>query len=212
MNSISIVVANQKHEKYADEICQMIEVSAKQRGTGIAKRTPEYIIKKIDEEKAIIALDKSNNLVGFCYIESWSDKAYVANSGLIVNPDFRGTGIAKKIKRKAFEHSKKMFPNAKLFGLTTSLPVMKINSDLGYHPVTYNQLTTDEKFWKGCESCVNYEILMSKNRANCLCTAMLFNPSNNKKKRRWDFIKKSKIYGRFMELKRRRLSKKEVIA
>ena len=54
---------------------------------------------------------------------------------------------------------------------------MKINSGLGYKPVTYSELTDDESFWKGCESCVNFPILQSKNRSNCLCTAMLFDPA-----------------------------------
>ncbi len=208
MNSFSIQVASSKHLIYAEEICKMIEESAKQRGTGIAKRTPTYIKQKMEEHKAIIGLSSSGDLVGFCYIESWGNKQYVANSGLIVNPKFRGTGVAKRIKRKAFEHSQKMFPGAKLFGLTTSLPVMKINSDLGYYPVTYNQLTTDELFWRGCQSCVNYEILQSKNRSNCICTAMLYDPGA-KKQKRWNFIKKSRIYARFMELKKKRMSRKE---
>ena len=208
MNSFSILVASSKHLNYAEEICEMIEDSAKKRGTGIAKRSPEYIREKIKEHKAIIALTPTGTLVGFCYLETWSDKQYVANSGLIVNAEFRGSGVAKKIKKKAFEHSQKLFPGAKLFGLTTSLPVMKINSDLGYHPVTYNQLTTDEQFWKGCQSCVNYEILMSKKRNNCFCTAMLHDP-NKKKEKRWNFLRKSKLYARFMDMKKRRIERKE---
>ncbi|HRG91111.1 MAG TPA: hypothetical protein PLW44_18940, partial [Chitinophagales bacterium] len=61
--------------------------------------------------------------------------------------------------------------------LTTGLAVMKINSDLGYEPVTYSELTDDEEFWKGCQSCVNFQILQSKERKNCLCTAMLYDPA-----------------------------------
>jgi len=207
MAKVIVQIATTDHEIYADEICHLIELSAQQRGTGIAKRTPEYILKKIDEGKAIIALS-GKELVGFCYIESWSDKRYVANSGLIVKHSFRSTGVAKKIKRKAFEHSKKMFPNAKLFGLTTSLPVMKINSELGYIPVTYGELTQDKQFWDGCKSCVNYEILQSKKKSNCMCTAMLHDPKVNGKKR-WNFVKKSKLYERFMEIKKKRLAKKQ---
>ncbi|MEM7296798.1 MAG: GNAT family N-acetyltransferase, partial [Bacteroidota bacterium] len=193
----------------ADEICHLIELSAQQRGTGIAKRTSEYILQKIDEGKAIIALS-GQELVGFCYIESWSDKRYVANSGLVVKHSYRSTGIATKIKRKAFEHSKNLFPKAKLFGLTTSLPVMKINSELGYIPVTYGELTQDKQFWDGCKSCVNYEILQSKNKSNCMCTAMLYDPAV-KGKKRWNFMKKSKLYERFMEMKKKRLAKKQLV-
>lgn len=159
------------------------------------------------ENKAIIALS-NDELVGFCYIETWSDKQYVANSGLIVKEAFRSTGVAKKIKRMAFNHSKKMFPKAKLFGLTTSLPVMKINSELGYIPVIYSELTQDEAFWDGCKSCVNYEILISKNKANCMCTAMLYDPQA-KEKKHWDFIKKSKLYERFVNLKKKKLAPKK---
>ena len=210
MKSFIVLVANTEHEHLASEISELIQVSAQQRGTGIALRTPEYIREKIREGKAIIALDKKNALAGFCYIESWQDKKYVANSGLIVKHDFRGSGIAKLIKKKAFEHSKKLFPGAKLFGLTTSLPVMKINSELGYQPVTYDRLTDDELFWSGCKSCVNYEILQSKKRQNCMCTAMLHDPAMTEKKR-WDFMKKSKIYDRFMRLKKMKMNKKYII-
>lgn len=150
--------------------------SAKARGTGIAKRSPDYIQTKMDEGKAVIALTDEGTWVGFCYIEAWEHGKYVANSGLIVSPPFRKSGVAREIKRKVFELSRKKYPDAKIFGLTTGLAVMKINSDLGYEPVTYSELTTDEEFWKGCRSCVNYDILMSKERKNCLCTAMLFDP------------------------------------
>lgn len=204
MTKVVVSVATSDHKVYAEEICQLIALSAHQRGTGIAVRSPDYIRKKMEESKAIIALDGSE-LVGFCYIESWSNKQYAANSGLIVKHTYRSQGIAKKIKYKAFEHSRKLFPGAKLFGLTTSLPVMKINSELGYVPVTYTELTKDEMFWNGCKSCVNYEILMSKDKANCICTAMQFDPEKPQKKR-WDFVKKSKIYERFMALKKRRMN------
>jgi hypothetical protein len=101
----------------------------------------------------------------------------VANSGLIVNPHFRKSGLAKAIKERIFKLSRSKYPHAKIFGLTTGLAVMKINSDLGYEPVTYSELTQDEEFWAGCKSCVNYDILMSKGRKNCMCTAMLFDPA-----------------------------------
>lgn len=207
MSKFKVQVATSDHFKYAQDICELIEVSAQQRGTGIARRTPEYIRHKMEESKAIIAFSAKGQFVGFCYIESWSDKAYVANSGLIVHPDCRGEGLAKLIKKKAFQHSRKLFPEAKLFGLTTSLPVMKINSELGYQPVTYDKLTTDEAFWKGCQSCVNYDILTRKNRSNCMCTAMLYDPE--KRNGRWNFMKKSKIYERFMKMKKKRLAKQK---
>jgi len=206
---IKVQVASAEHKKYAQEICSLIEVSAQQRGTGISKRSPDYIEEKMDQNQAIIALN-DQSLVGFCYIESWTNKSYVANSGLVVHPDFRGMGVASQIKRKAFEHSTKLYPEAKLFGLTTSLAVMKINSELGYQPVIYDELTQDEAFWNGCKSCVNYEILMSKDKKNCMCTAMLYDQSK-KSSSKWNFVKRSKIYDRFMELKKKRLAKKQFI-
>lgn len=176
---IIIRVATQDDKKYSTIITDEMESSAKARGTGIAKRSPEYIEQKIEEGKAVIALTPNGDWVGFCYIETWSHGEYVANSGLIVAPAYRKSGVAKSIKQRIFNLSREKFPEAKLFGLTTGLAVMKINSDLGYEPVTYSELTQDEAFWAGCKSCVNYDILMSKERKNCMCTAMLFDPKDH---------------------------------
>ncbi|MFM1795187.1 MAG: hypothetical protein RL642_1572, partial [Bacteroidota bacterium] len=164
---------------YAEEICREMEESAKARGTGIAKRNPDYIRTKMEEGKAVIATTKEGNWAGFCYIETWSHGEYVANSGLIVRPEYRKSGLAKMIKHKIFNLSRTKYPEAKIFGLTTGLAVMKINSELGYEPVTYSELTQDEAFWAGCKSCVNYDILMSKERKNCMCTAMLYDPKDH---------------------------------
>lgn len=172
----SIIPATSAHVRYAEAICDEMFESAKARGTGIARRKPEYIARKMEEGKAVIALHKDGRWAGFCYIETWSHGDYVANSGLIVNPAFRKVGLAKAIKKRVFELSREKYPQAKIFGLTTGLAVMKINSDLGYEPVTYAELTQDEEFWKGCQSCVNYDILISKERKNCMCTAMLWDP------------------------------------
>ena len=197
--SISIVIAQEEHFKYAQIICDTIEQSALMRGTGIAKRTPEYIQKKMESKDAVIALD-NGNLAGFCYIESWQDSNYVAHSGLIVHPDYRNLGLAKKIKAKVFDYSLNKYPNAKVFGITTGLAVMKINSELGYKPVPFSELTTDPSFWKGCQTCTNYEILKSKENKMCLCTGMLFDPKEKPKHppkhpfnvRIWNRLKKIK--------------------
>ena len=179
-HDFNILVASLQHVVYAETICDEMAESAKARGTGIAKRSPEYIANKMLEGKAVIALHKDATWAGFCYIETWSHGDFVANSGLIVNPIYRKAGLAKAIKTKIFELSCQKYPNSKIFGLTTGLAVMKINSDLGYEPVTYSELTQDENFWKGCQSCVNYDILMSKGRQNCMCTAMLYDPEEKK--------------------------------
>ena len=178
MNPVKIEVASQKHIKYVGEILKTIEDATKVRGTGIAKRKPEYIEQKINEGKAIIAMD-GDKFVGFCYIESWDHEKFVANSGLIVKDEYRGQGVAKRIKRMAFELSRERFPDAKIFGLTTGAAVMKINTELGYVPVTFSDLTTDPTFWKGCESCINYDILCRNDCTRCLCTGMLYDPAKH---------------------------------
>jgi hypothetical protein len=204
--NIKFFRANENHHFYAQTIVDEMESSAKARGTGIAKRSPDYIKQKMSEGKAIIAIKDDGTWVGFCYIETW-DGDYVANSGLIVSPEFRKTGVAKSIKNEIFELSREMYPNAKIFGLTTGLAVMKINSDLGYEPVTYSELTQDEKFWAGCKSCVNYDILMMKERKNCLCTAMLFDPKEHTpvEEVKEDFKENKEVYDRFMKIKQLKL-------
>jgi hypothetical protein len=179
MSSVTVTVANVAHIGFAGQICREMESSSLKRGTGIAKRSPAYIQEKMLEGKAVIALADDGRWAGFCYIETWQSGEYVANSGLIVVPEFRNAGVAKMIKQKIFELSRKRYPKAKLFGLTTGLAVMKINSSLGYEPVTYSELTHEEQFWNGCQSCVNYPILQSKDYKNCLCTAMLFDPAKH---------------------------------
>ena len=178
---IIVRVAHSGDASFANTITDEMASSAQARGTGIAKRSPEYVAKKINEGKSVIAVTEDGTWVGFCYIEAWQHGQFVANSGLIVAPAFRKTGIAKKIKQTIFQLSREKYPTAKIFGLTTGLAVMKINSELGYEPVTYSELTDDEEFWAGCKSCVNFDILMSKERKNCMCTAMLYDPKDHYK-------------------------------
>ncbi|GAC1379307.1 MAG: GNAT family N-acetyltransferase [Ginsengibacter sp.] len=209
-SNIIVRVASPSDKKYASIITEEMAASAKARGTGIAKRSPQYISDKIDEGKAIIALTEDNRWVGFCYIEAWGHNEFVANSGLIVAPEFRKSGVAKKIKEQTFNLSRTKYPDAKIFGLTTGLAVMKINSDLGYEPVTYSELTNDDAFWAGCQSCVNYDILMSKDRKNCMCTAMLYDPKDHyePKETSDNFQKKVKVYERLLHMKQIRFLKR----
>jgi hypothetical protein len=205
--NIIVRVANSGDTHYAQTITDEMEASAKARGTGIAKRSPDYVAQKMTEGKAVIALLPDGTWVGFCYIEAWGHEQFVANSGLIVAPPFRKSGVAKLIKRTIFNLSREKYPNAKIFGLTTGLAVMKINSELGYEPVTYSELTDDEEFWAGCKSCVNYDILMSKDRKNCMCTAMLYDPADHytPEETTKEFNSKSKLWERFMKIKQSRL-------
>ena len=189
-----IIVATAHHIKYAPVISAMISEASLKRGTGIANRTASYVQRKMQEEHAIIALYKGE-VAGFCYIETWSHHKYVANSGLIVADHFQHQGLAASIKTNAFELSKVLYPGSKLFGITTSLPVMKINSALGYKPVTFSELTDDEAFWKGCEGCKNINILKQNDHKMCLCTGMLYKPNGEIKmkpepqKKRWNQFK-----------------------
>ncbi len=203
---VVISVADATHLKFTDEICGLMAEAAKARGTGIAERTPEYLQEKINQGKAVIALS-NKQLAGFCYIESWGHEQYVANSGLIVHPSFRRTGLAKKIKSKIFELSKLRYPEAKIFGITTSLAVMKINSELGYKPVTFSELTPDDSFWSGCQSCQNYDILQRTDRHHCLCTGMLYNPKKKQEVKQAN--RNGKRWERFKSFLKRNPSKKD---
>ena len=194
---MKIVIANASHTSYASIICSTIEKAAQKRGTGIAKRDPNYIISKIEQSNAVIALD-GKKFAGFCYIESWEHGKFVANSGLIVHPDYRGIGLAKKVKKNIFELSRTKFPKAKIFSITTGLPVIKMNSDLGYKPVTFSELTEDTSFWKGCQTCINYDILQRTERKMCLCTGMLYDPKNTTSKKT---KVKQKVFHRLKRIK-----------
>ncbi|WP_262245198.1 GNAT family N-acetyltransferase [Parapedobacter soli] len=201
LSDFNIIPATEEYIGYAQQICDEMAESAKARGTGIARRSPEYVANKMREGKAVIAIRKSDKAwAGFCYIETWSHGDFVANSGLVVNPEFRKVGLARAIKKRIFDLSREKYPKAKIFGLTTGLAVMKINSDLGYEPVTYSELTQDEDFWKGCQSCVNYDILTMKQRKNCLCTAMLWDPVAKEKEIRERIEMKAKAKERLKRI------------
>ena len=202
---MEIVIANKSHTVYADIICKTIEDAAQVRGTGIAKRKPEYIATKMENGNAVIALE-NGKFAGFCYIEKWGHGKFVANSGLIVHPDFRNLGLAKQIKEVIFKHSRTKFPNAKVFSITTGLPVMKLNSDLGYKPVTFSELTDDQTFWDGCKTCRNYDVLTRTERKMCLCTGMLFDPKNQNKEKP-EKIKES-VFKRLKNIKQNLFLKK----
>ena len=197
---MKIVIADSSHSVHAQTICESIEEASKIRGTGIAKREVSYIVSKLESGNAVIALE-DDTFAGFCYIEVWSHGKFVANSGLIVHPDYRGLGLAKKIKAKVFAHSRAKYPDAKVFSITTGLAVMKMNSDLGYRPVTFSELTDDQTFWNGCQSCKNYDVLQRTERKMCFCTGMIYDPHAKPKtaseeqpisKKKWERLKSIK--------------------
>lgn len=173
---LSIFVANESHVGYAEAICHLVYVSAQERGTGIAERTPDYVAAKMSAGKAVIALD-GDRLAGFAYIETWSHGRFVANSGLIVAHEYRQNGLARAIKRRVFELSRELFPAARIFSITTGLAVMKMNTELGFRPVTFSELTDDADFWRGCQGCKNYDVLTRNDHKMCLCTGLLYDPT-----------------------------------
>lgn len=177
-DGIRILVADASHEKYVDTILDTIAEAAKVRGTGIARRTHEYLALKMKEAKAVIAL-LDDRFVGFSYIETWGNKQYVTTSGLIVHPDYRYLHVAKRIKDMTFTLARTRWPHAKIFSLTSGEAVMRMNTALGYKPVTFAQLTDDEAFWRGCEGCCNVDVLHRTNRKYCICTAMLYDPEEH---------------------------------
>jgi hypothetical protein len=205
---MKIVIANKAHSIYAEIICNTIEDAAEIRGTGIAKRKPGYIIQKMENGNAVIALD-GNKFAGFCYIEAWGHGKFVANSGLIVHPHYRNIGLAKQIKQVIFKHSRTKFPDAKVFSITTGLAVMKLNSDLGYKPVTFSELTDDQSFWDGCQTCKNFDILTRTERKMCMCTGMLFDPKNNNKTASKEI--KESVFKKLKNMKQQLFLKKEKI-
>jgi hypothetical protein len=205
---MKIVIANKAHSIYAEIICNTIEDAAEIRGTGIAKRKPAYIIQKMENGNAVIALD-GNKFAGFCYIEAWGHGKFVANSGLIVHPHYRNIGLAKQIKQVIFKHSRTKFPDAKVFSITTGLAVMKLNSDLGYKPVTFSELTDDQSFWDGCQTCKNFDILTRTERKMCMCTGMLFDPKNNNKTASKEV--KESVFKKLKNMKQQLFLKKEKI-
>ena len=200
---MKILRAKAEHIIYAKDISQCIDESAKNRGTGIARRTPEYIAEKIQNGNAVIAIE-NDLFAGFCYIEIWGHGKYVAHSGLIVAPDHRSKGLAKRIKKEVFELSLEKYPKAKIFGITTGMPVMKINYELGYKPVHFSELTDDPEFWKGCQTCKNYDILTRTERQMCLCTGMLYDPNQKTEPKTFN----NKVALRLKQIKKTLLLKK----
>ena len=56
-DGIKVIVADASHEKYVDVILQAITDAARQRGSGIASRTHEYLATKMKERKAVNMYD-----------------------------------------------------------------------------------------------------------------------------------------------------------
>lgn len=179
ITDINVRIAEDKDCKYAREICEEIFISSQERKTGIARRTPEYIQEKIKAGKAVIAVTENGDFAGFSYIESWGHKKFVATSGLIVAHKFRGLGLAKRIKEQTFKLSRALFPDAKIFSITTGAAVMKMNYEFGFRPVPFSELTDDPEFWKGCEGCRHFDILKSHNYSMCICTGLLYDPKDS---------------------------------
>ena len=173
-----VKVADKSHIRFAEDVCNELAYASQKRNSGLAKREPEYIIEKINAGKAVIALTEEGDFAGFSYIESWGGKSFVANSGLIVAHKYRGMGLSRLIKEQTFILSRKLFPNAKIFTLTTSGAVMRLNYEFGFRPVPFGELTSDPEFWKGCEGGRNCVILENNDYKRCICTGLLYDPND----------------------------------
>jgi N-acetylglutamate synthase-like GNAT family acetyltransferase len=180
---VIIKITGENEEKFACQIAEDTDRLALARGSGISKHSPESIIRKMRDGKAVVAITNEGQWAGFSYIEVWANGEFVSNSGLIVAPAHQGSGISRTIKEKIFKLSRKFYPLSKIFSITTGLAIMKMNAQLGFEPVNFNEIVKEKKFWQGCKSCVNYSILQSKSCKNCLCTAMLFVPVREKNER-----------------------------
>lgn len=178
-----ITTASCEHLSQVDSICQQMAESARNRGTGIGGRSPEDLCQKVLDGKAVIATLPDGQWVGFAYVDSWEGGRFVSQSGLIVNPAYRQQGIAKHIKYALFALSRRLFPKAKIFSITTNQAVMSLNTQLGFRPVAFAELPQEANFWGKCASCQNCDILARMNRKYCLCTGMLYDPEEHKNER-----------------------------
>ena len=172
-----ISIASSEHYTQADSICRQMAQSAMNRGTGIAGRTAESIRKKMEEGRAIIATLPNGQWIGFTYLDVWEGGEFVSQSGLIVDPAFRQHGVASQLKYALFTLSRRLFPNAKIFSITTNQAVMGLNTQLGFRPVAFSELPREARFWGQCATCRNCDVLARTGGKYCLCTGMLFDPA-----------------------------------
>ena len=176
VRSFDIRLATAADVSFAERIREAMAASTNVRGTGIARRTQAYVARKMEEGKAVIAFTDEGAWAGFGHIGTWGGD-HVANSGLIVSREFRNGGIARRITERIRQQARESHPTARVFGHTTGLAVMKISSDPGYEPVLCSEVTQDATFRDGCKRCQDQEVLLSKERRNCMCTALLYDPA-----------------------------------
>lgn len=170
-------IATSEDYKYIGVIIEEMTLSAAKRGVHIIPRTPEYIMEKMNAGLAVIAINPENDeWVGFCCIEVWAHGKYVANSGLIVSPQYRGIGISRDIKITLFKQCRSKFPAARLFSLSTSPAVQHVNEELGYKVIPHADMLKDKFFLQGCTSWVNYVGLMNDKELSTRYVAMVFDP------------------------------------
>lgn len=167
------------HTFWIKEICEVTLSLVISHGRDISEHSPELLETKMKKGEAVIAFASDGRWAGFSFISSCENGSYISNSALVIAPEFRHTGLVKKIKRKIFELSREMYPDACIFSLTSDLTVMKMNHKLGFKRVNFSELPSNSLFWESCKSCINCPVLMSQERKNCLCTAMLYNPKQN---------------------------------
>lgn len=171
-----VTVATEAHIIYIKDILAAIYEASQVPGNSIVMRDPDYLALKMREGKAVIALCDDGSFAGFCYLECWQDEQFLANSGMIVKPEYRGQGLATRIKQEIVRVCHEMFPDAAIFGITKSEAIKKISLRLGFEEVPYTEITTDPKFWKGCDTCRHYDELLANGGRSCHCTALILKP------------------------------------
>lgn len=165
-------------QQYADNIAHEISISALLRNVAIEPRTGDYIFQKMIDGLAVIAIDnETEEWIGFCALDVWNHQRYVANTGLIVKPKYRGKNVSNLLKNKLFELARIKFPSAKIFSLTNKELIKKINIDLGFQEVEAREILYDPYFNTGMNSWVDF-IELLKHSEESGHKAMVFDPES----------------------------------
>ncbi len=199
---ITVRIATKKDYCYAEIISKELNTSAANRGVQIKNRTPKYILDKMETGLAIVAINsETEEWIGFSTLEVWEHEQFVANTGLIIAPKYRGHGFSMLIKSKLFELSRQKYPKAKIFSLTGNPNIIQINQTLGFTTVPFSTILNDNLFLTGCNSWVNYSEIMRHSSGH---VAMVYAPIAESQK---EFKIK---FGQYLTNKLRSFGKKTV--
>ncbi len=174
MGALEVHESTPEDVRFAEAASRLIDAASSQYD--IAKRSPEWLGAKIRAGRAAIATaaapSDERELVGFGYWSAWDKDTFISHSGLVVRPDYRGSGLGRDLKTILFDSSRRQLPRATLMSLTTSPHVRALNLSLGFEVVPLDQLTHDPAFWEGCRTCRNYAAVQARGE-RCCCEGML---------------------------------------